>query len=143
MQAYQARYVPDACQMLLKWKPSSHNSVDFMLLKSDHSLVVCSESCEQALTEGQEWFLGVYGGDKVQLAFDLDHSKLKKLSATDPLHYALTQTPARIEFPSGENPEDYDGLVVECNFDSDNHTWCFMRDRTKYDSILSLLPQAH
>lgn len=39
MQAYDAKYVPDTCNMLLKWKPSSHNSVDFTLLPESHAAV--------------------------------------------------------------------------------------------------------
>lgn len=124
--------------MLLKWKPASHNSVDFTLLPSHHNIVSSCASCEQALTEGQEYFLGVYGDNRVQLAFDLDHSKLKKLSPNDSLHYAVTEVPARIQFPGGEDPDELLGLVVECSFDAESHSWCFMRDRTKYAAMQQL-----
>jgi hypothetical protein len=135
VQAYQARYVPDVCHMLLKWKPASHNSVDFTLLPASDPLVCDDPACEQALTDGQEYFLAVFGDSKLQLAFDLDHARLKRMSPSEPLIHALTGTPARVQFPGGEDPDELLQLVIECNFDVATHSWCFMRDRTKHASL--------
>lgn len=131
VQGYESRYVPDACQVLLKWKPASHNSVDFTLLPAHHELVSGCAACEQALNQGQEYFLGVYGTHGVVLAFDLDHADLKSLSATQSLSSALTEVPARVQFPGGQDPAKFAGMVVECHFDAESHSWCFMRDRNK------------
>jgi hypothetical protein len=117
LQAYEARYVPDVCHILLKWKPSSHNSVDFKLLPASHEVVAGNEDCEEALNAGQEYFLGVWSEGKVVLAYDLDHARLKKLGPQD--------------------PEEFSGIVIECNFDAGNHRWCFMRDRAKCVPCLS------
>ena len=39
--------------------------------------------------------------------------------------------PARVSFPSEIDPTQLRGVVIECNFDRDKQTWCFMRERSK------------
>ena len=36
---------------------------------------------------------------------------------------------ARVAFPPGENPEAYDGRIIECAWDKDLQAWTFMRER--------------
>lgn len=134
MQAYDAKYIPDTCNMLLKWKPASHNSVDFTLLPASHEVVQGTDTGADALSAGQDLFLGVWEGGRVVLAFDLDHARVASLGPDDSLRKALTDNPARIAFKDGEDPEQYYGVVVECNFDAEEHVWCFMRDRAKCGS---------
>eukprot|EP00892_Ulva_mutabilis_P007765 jgi/Ulvmu1/5360/UM022_0154.1 len=131
LQAYDAKYIPDTCNMLLKWKPASHNSVDFTLLPASHDVVQSTPECAAARAAGQDLFLGVWEGGRVVLAFDLDHSRVAALGPEDSLRKALTDKPARIVFNSGESPEQYYGMVVECNFVAEEHVWSFMRDRAK------------
>lgn len=131
MQAYDAKYIPDTCNMLLKWKPSSHNSVDFTLLPEGHAAVQASPECRAAAAGGQRLFLGVWAEARVVIAFDVDHSRMAALGPDDSLKKSLTTNPARVAFPGGEDPEEFHGVVIECNFDADAHTWCFMRDRAK------------
>lgn len=123
LQCYTSEYVPDACDDLLKWKPASHNSVDFMLLPGDDDLVTNNDAAADARAAGQAFFLGVSQMGKVVLAFDLDRS----LQRTD--------KPAAVRFPDGVDPMELIGLVVECNWDYADATWCYMRERSK-DKIL-------
>jgi mRNA-capping enzyme len=37
---------------------------------------------------------------------------------------------ARVEFPDGQDPADYDQKVVECSYDKDRDAWLFLRCRT-------------
>lgn len=90
-----------------------------------------SPECRAALADGQEHFLGVWAEARITVAFDVDHERMGSLGAEDSLKRALTATPARITFPGGEDPEQFLGMVVECNFDPEEHAWCFMRDRAK------------
>lgn len=129
VQAYDAKYIPDTCNMLLKWKPSSHNSVDFTLLPDSHPAV--QADCAAALAAGQRLFLGVWAEARVVVAFDVDHDRLAALGPEESLKKALTAKPARVTFPGGEDPEEFHGMVIECNFDGEEHVWCFMRDRAK------------
>lgn len=131
VQAYDAKYIPDTCNMLLKWKPSSHNSVDFTLLPYTERVVQDSRDCVAAHTAGQQLFLGVWAEGRVVIAYDVDHDRLAAIGPDDSLKKALTTKPARVAFPGGEDPEQFHGMVIECNFDGDKHEWCFMRDRAK------------
>jgi hypothetical protein len=124
MQSYEAVYRPEASDDILKWKPASHNSVDFTLLAATSGPVMCDPRCAAAVDSGQGFFLGVYGRRETVLAFDV---------AQDAAGVMLeTVKPARVEFPIGEDPVQYVGMVIECTFNQDTGIWHFMRERSKY-----------
>lgn len=140
VQSYQTEYVPDVSNDLLKWKPASHNSVDFQLLLPDHPCA--SEAFSLGHLEPASDFpylLGVLNRGSIALAYDLD--KPDASSRRRPRSHAManlqgvdlveTQRPAKIRFPEGEDPTPLVNIIVECNWDKEAGVWCFMRERSK------------
>lgn len=125
MQSYEAEYRPEASADILKWKPASHNSVDFTLLPVEHDAVMADPRClDAADARNQLYFLGVYSRREVVVAYDV------KAGAGGVLQ--PTETPARVEFDNAqEDPAQYVGMVIECTYDAKTGVWHFMRERSK------------
>ena len=123
VQSYEAEYRPEASADILKWKPASHNSVDFTLLPVADPRCMDDPRAADAVDSGQDYFLGVWARREVVLAFDLAQDANGGVTETS--------QPARVAFPDGEDPEAYVGLVIECSFDREAGTWRFMRERSK------------
>jgi hypothetical protein len=123
VQSYEAEYRSDASPDILKWKPASHNSVDFTLLPVEHRIPMANKHCLAAADQGQDYFLGVYSQRQVVIAYDVRAGAKGVLEPTT--------TPAKVSFPEGESPEKYIGMVIECTFKPETRTWHFMRERSK------------
>lgn len=127
-QGYESQYQPGPCHELLKWKPASHNSVDFKLLHATDELVILDDRCSARIqADGQDYFLGVLERGRVTVAFDFD----------DDLQISSASPPARVAFPPDTDPATLVDVIIECNFDQTTGCWLFMRDRSKCELTLS------
>jgi hypothetical protein len=121
LQGYESQYQPDSCQELLKWKPASHNSVDFKLLHATDELVILDDRCTKHISEGQHYFLGVLERGRIVVAFDFDPS----------LEVTEDSPPAKVQFQEGVDADALVNIIIECNFDASTGCWIYMRERSK------------
>lgn len=141
MQSYQTEYVPDVSDDLLKWKPASHNSVDFQLLLPDHPAVADAYN-RGHLNPPDEYtyLLGVLSRNQIVLAYDLEkpdagagrrRPRPVHTGSGVPVDLIETQRPARIRIPEGVDAQALVNIIVECNWDKGAGVWCYMRERSK------------
>eukprot|EP01023_Acetabularia_acetabulum_P062851 TRINITY_DN7812_c0_g1_i1.p1 TRINITY_DN7812_c0_g1~~TRINITY_DN7812_c0_g1_i1.p1 ORF type:complete len:461 (+),score=81.47 TRINITY_DN7812_c0_g1_i1:434-1816(+) len=104
-QAKGDKYQPGTCEKILKWKCSSKNSVDFVYRQRQPG----DPSDYQILLVDRQM------GDP-----------------RDKHLYALEGV--SLVFPQGEDPNKYDGLILECVWDPEIDSWVYQRIRGDKDS---------